>query len=361
LILRWTATLSTLAAGVVLAIAAFGWSGSASAPFEPTVDVVVSPTTPGARAAVSINSNVPAGHHTIRSLIALVPAGWTVNDAPNFDVVGSGTITIDIDCNGSPNTFNFSLVDKQAPGDELTTWEAAIPGFMDLLFRVRIWAPGGYEVSVPFPWSFHPGLVACTPETFNFTVNGSSSSGAPVMTNPSSPGPYTFQMTYASQPAAGTHVVTRTDCVVIGSGACPTPTPGATATPGATPTPPPGDADGDGVLDPLDNCPNWPNPAQNSPPWPVGANDPDCDGFSTGVENSAGTNPLAHCGSAAWPPDINSDTFSDITDVSALTANFGAPAPPGPTRQDIAPDPVDGFIDITDISKMTSFFGLTCA
>jgi hypothetical protein len=79
------------------------------------------------------------------------------------------------------------------------------------------------------------------------------------------------------------------------------------------------------------------------------------------VETSAGTNPLAHCGANAWPADINNDTFSDITDVSALTANFGISVPPAPTRQDIAPDPVDGFVDITDISKMTSFFGSACS
>src|SRR5439155_3616439 len=34
-----------------------------------------------------------------------------------------------------------------------------------------------------------------------------------------------------------------------------------------------------------DNCPAWANPAQNLTPWPVPPNDPDCDGFSTRVEN----------------------------------------------------------------------------
>src|SRR5439155_124081 len=56
------------------------------------------------------------------------------------------------------------------------------------------------------------------------------------------------------------------------------------------------DDDADGVFAGSDNCPNWPNPAQTLPPWPVPANDPDCDGFSTAVENSAGTSPTTHCG-----------------------------------------------------------------
>ena len=91
------------------------------------------------------------------------------------------------------------------------------------------------------------------------------------------------------------------------------------------------------------------------------ADDPDWDGFSSGVETSAGTNPLAHCGPNAWPADVNNDAFSDITGVSALMANFGLSVPPAPARQDIAPDPVDGFVDITDITKMGGFFGKTCS
>jgi myo-inositol-hexaphosphate 3-phosphohydrolase len=120
------------------------------------------------------------------------------------------------------------------------------------------------------------------------------------------------------------------------------------------------DSDGDGVLNASDNCPYWPNPAQTTPWWFIPANDPDCDGFSSPVENSAGTEPLDHCGANAWPADIDNDGFSDISDISVLTGNFGMSVPPAPRRQDIAPDPVDGFVDITDISRLVSVFSLTC-
>jgi len=110
-----------------------------------------------------------------------------------------------------------------------------------------------------------------------------------------------------------------------------------------------------------DNCPNWPNPTQNLPPWPVPTNDPDCDGFSTTVENPAGTSPLTHCGPNAWPADVSNDTFSDIFDISELTANFGVSVPPAPARHNISPDPPDGFVDIFDISEMTAFFALSCS
>ena len=120
------------------------------------------------------------------------------------------------------------------------------------------------------------------------------------------------------------------------------------------------DADADGVFAGSDNCPNWPNPAQNLPPWTVPPSDPDCDGFSTAVETSVGTSATSHCGANGWPADINNDGFSDISDVSALTGVFGSAVPPAPARYNIAPDPPDGFVDITDISKMTGLFGSGC-
>jgi hypothetical protein len=124
------------------------------------------------------------------------------------------------------------------------------------------------------------------------------------------------------------------------------------------------DVDGDNAGDACDNCPNWPNASQSLPPWPVPANDPDCDGFSATVENSAGTDPFDNCpddpSDNAWPADIDNDTFSDITEITALAASFGQPVPPAPTRHDIAPAPVDAFVDITDIVRMAGFFGQMC-
>jgi len=102
------------------------------------------------------------------------------------------------------------------------------------------------------------------------------------------------------------------------------------------------DADGDGIGDACD------------------AGDSDGDGFSDRVEYSAGTARWLACGADAWPADINNDNVSDITDVTAITANFGLAVPPGPARHNIAPDPVDGFIDITDVSRMTAAFGQSC-
>jgi len=111
-----------------------------------------------------------------------------------------------------------------------------------------------------------------------------------------------------------------------------------------------------------DNCPAWANPAQNLPAWFVPPNDPDCDGFSTRVENPVGTNPLMHCGTNAWPPDINNDGFVDIIgDISRVTVEFGRSVPPAPARYDMAPNPPDHYIDVIgDITRMTGLYSLSC-
>jgi hypothetical protein len=98
-------------------------------------------------------------------------------------------------------------------------------------------------------------------------------------------------------------------------------------------------------------------------PWAVPPGDADCDGFSTTVENSAGTDPNRPCGTNAWPPDINNDTFVDVIgDISQVSGQFGNSVPPAPTRYDIAPDPPDHHIDVIgDISKMAGFFSLSCS
>ena len=121
------------------------------------------------------------------------------------------------------------------------------------------------------------------------------------------------------------------------------PTPVPSPTPSPTPAP---DQDGDGVEDALDNCPLWPNPAQDLPPWPVPADDPDCDGFTTTTENFVGTDPTDPCADTPdagdeaddkWPVDMTDDqtvnTFDLIPYIGKL--NSVAPGPPYTARLDL--------------------------
>jgi Tol biopolymer transport system component len=119
------------------------------------------------------------------------------------------------------------------------------------------------------------------------------------------------------------------------------------------------DCDADSVTDGRDNCPNWQNPNQALPSWPIPAGDPDCDGFSSTTENAIGTAPLAHCGSDAWPPDINNNGSVDVIGDIVPVANWAfQPVPPAPARYDISPN---GYIDVVgDMSRMAGLFAQHC-
>ncbi|TMB70526.1 MAG: hypothetical protein E6J43_01810 [Chloroflexi bacterium] len=88
--------------------------------------------------------------------------------------------------------------------------------------------------------------------------------------------------------------------------------------------------------------------------------DSDADGYPDRVEAVVGTAANARCGANSWPSDIDSNGFSDITDLTFLTGNFGVPIPPAPDRYGIGGNLPDAFIDITDVSRMTADFGRPC-
>jgi len=186
---------------------------------------------------------------------------------------------------------------------------------------------------------------------------------------------YSMQAANFEVIATNNGVASGTDSTALWSGLVPnteyewyvTVNDGASTTTGPTWTFTTGtDSDGDTIPDATDNCPAWPNPTQNLPPWIIPANDPDCDAFSTTVENPAGTDPLDACrddsSDNAWPADINNDGFVDTGDIGRVTNDFADAVPAdAPARHDIAPNPPDGFIDTGDIGRVTNLFGLGCS
>ena len=128
-----------------------------------------------------------------------------------------------------------------------------------------------------------------------------------------------------------------------------------------------GDSDGDGVPDSEDNCPAWPNADQLLPPWPVPDDDPDCDGFTTTIENWVGTLPDQHCGDATpnnespqpWPTDNNDDTWSKLDDALRYIPVFNtfAPGPPYDQRFDLN---ADGGIGLGDVLKYIPVINKSC-
>jgi hypothetical protein len=123
--------------------------------------------------------------------------------------------------------------------------------------------------------------------------------------------------------------------------------------------------DGDGISEACDNCPSWFNPGQELPPWPIAADDADCDGSSAADENYFGTDPDAACGFAAggeaasenWPADLAPSNDINIADVLALKAPFGLSVPPASPRFDLA---LSGSINIADVLALKPIFGGSC-
>ncbi len=143
------------------------------------------------------------------------------------------------------------------------------------------------------------------------------------------------------------------------------------------------DADGDGVPDSSDNCPDWPNPGQELPPWSTPASDSDCDGYSAtnfvvqrASEEFLGTDPADRCADTTatfdergpafgeplspWPPDINDDGKMTVSDALAY-----APVWLAISGQDAAYDARydlngDGKITVPDVLSMAAFWLQSC-
>jgi hypothetical protein len=159
------------------------------------------------------------------------------------------------------------------------------------------------------------------------------------------------------------------------------------------------DTDGDGVPDPIDNCPAIPNPGQENAdgdpfgdacetsdcilqftPWITPEDDVDCDGSVTGDVNSGetffGTDPADACsdtatpdderGSAfgepepAWAFDINDDQVADFGDVLAFAPHFGKtfPDPAYSVRFDFF---TDSTVDFGDVLQYAPYFNKDCS
>ena len=91
------------------------------------------------------------------------------------------------------------------------------------------------------------------------------------------------------------------------------------------------DSDADTVVDGTDNCPNWPNAAQNVPSWTIPANDSDCDGFNVAREQFVGTDPTKHCNLTTtandeavdyWPSDFNDSRSTNLSDLILMGPSY---------------------------------------
>src|SRR5439155_23971477 len=88
---------------------------SATGPFNPTFDVFVSNPSPSANSNLRIATSTAAGDQALGTWSVFMPAGWDVkgdSQVPDGEVTAQGTMSVDVDCDGSIHTFApLSLVD----------------------------------------------------------------------------------------------------------------------------------------------------------------------------------------------------------------------------------------------------------
>ena len=138
------------------------------------------------------------------------------------------------------------------------------------------------------------------------------------------------------------------------------------------------DADFDGVVDAVDNCPNWPNPAQTLPVlWTVPPGDTDCDGYADSREAYLGTASAHQCaadavinnepGADRWPMDMNDDGKATTLDIGVLvfTLNESNPNHPGPNTNPAFNPRHDfngnGVINTLDAGRFVFVLNETCS
>jgi hypothetical protein len=131
--------------------------------------------------------------------------------------------------------------------------------------------------------------------------------------------------------------------------------------------------DGDPFVDADDNCPDFPTAR-----FVTAGDNPDCDGFPAnslangrGPETSIGTDPSDRCadttmpndetapGVSPWPPDINDNRWTDLSDVSLMSSAYNkSTGQAGYTqRKDLN---ANGAVDLSDISLMSPFYNKLC-
>ena len=199
---------------VALGLAAALTAGVAMADFSPKFDLTMSDTKVKGNPALDIHLEFDGDDEEIGNFEMKIPAGFNIaSDAkvPNDEEIGSGDITIEAGPACSPGPEGAIPVSTQAPipatiyerglTDEQADAGVKAVWFLDLepLNRVSLAITGSKKKGWTVSGAPSPSNYTCNPLTVDLTINSTSESGVPLVTNAAKAGLYKIKATISSQ------------------------------------------------------------------------------------------------------------------------------------------------------------------
>lgn len=210
----------TVALGLALTLLA----GAAFAGFDPKFTAALSDTKVKANPELKFHLEFGESDEEIGDFKALIPKGFNIASdedipeaaadrpgGPAGEEIGGGSIEIAAgpDCRPGPEgqipvkanvpidatIYEVSRTDAEADSGVHAVW------FLDLepVNRVRLLVTGSPTAGWTVQGAPTPSDNTCNPLVVDLTINSTSESGVPILTNPSKPGKYKFKAEIASQ------------------------------------------------------------------------------------------------------------------------------------------------------------------
>lgn len=183
-------------------------AGAALAEYSPTLEFSLSDTKVGASPSINIVIQQEADEEELGHVTLTLPKGFNIaadEAIPGGELLGNADLEIGVGtgCSpGQPGAIPISqavpiparqiieqdLTDEQADRGVHAAWLVDLQPVTTIQLEITGSAKKGWKLDGDIP----ANEFTCPPLTFDGTINATSESGVPLITNPKKPGNYTF-------------------------------------------------------------------------------------------------------------------------------------------------------------------------